>query len=352
MTQCLLIISVLTGNHVDQLLPASSSLADTNHSLSTYSSMSHLNATASSRASSIDKEIIKCTYLNEINKDELPKPNFVSSVKNLFEKQINGGNSGSAAMSIASQSSMASPNISQHDTAASMRGTPVSKQETIIYSSPVGKTASPNKTSSPATINSSSQSHLDPPLSVNCSATTPTAMQQSPELVIENLVDRIKHNGTLVYDHTDPLNNSALATMTTTSTGTKAQLLIDSQSESASPKSTSPGYETTPINGKAQQEQPSDFITPKISPPMSEVPQHETLSFKERKDIFSKQNLLYSSASTSTASASSTKNKENLHSTSPLTLPSSHKRQKIESPCSPANNRQQAPVKPAGRDTG
>lgn len=350
MTQYWLIISVLTGNHVDQLLPASSSLADTNHSLATYSSMSHLNATASSQASSTDKEIIKCTYLNEINKDELPKPNFVSSVKNLFEKQINGGNSGSAAMSIASQSSMASPNVSQHE------GRPVSKQETIIYSSPVGKAASPNKTSSPATIKSPSQSLLNPPLSVNCSAATSTAMQQSPELVIENLVDRIKHNGTLVYDHTDPLNNSALAT--TTLTGTKAQLLIDSQSESASPKSTSPRFETTPINARAQQEQKVDLMTPKISPPMSEVPQHETLSFKERKDIFSKQNLLYSSASpavgasTSTASASSTKHKENLHSSSPPTLPSSHKRQKIESPCSPANNRQQAPVKPAARDNG
>lgn len=38
------------------------------------------------------QSIIKCTYLNEINKDELPKPNFVSSVKNLFEKQIKNDN--------------------------------------------------------------------------------------------------------------------------------------------------------------------------------------------------------------------------------------------------------------------
>lgn len=39
-----------------------------------------------------NQSIIKCTYLNEINQDELPKPNFVSSVKNLFEKQIKNEN--------------------------------------------------------------------------------------------------------------------------------------------------------------------------------------------------------------------------------------------------------------------
>lgn len=123
-----MIICELLGNHVDQLLPGS--LADTNHSLATYSSMSQLNATASNPGSSSDKEIIKCTYLNEINKDELPKPNFVSSVKNLFEKHISGGtgSSSTAAMSIASQSSMASPNSSQYEAPASMRATPVSKQ--------------------------------------------------------------------------------------------------------------------------------------------------------------------------------------------------------------------------------
>lgn len=228
----------------------------------------------------------------------------------------------------------------------------------VVVASPVNKSASPHKAASPASIRSLSQSQLDPPLSVNCSATTSTAMQQSPEAIIENLVDRIKHNGTLVYDHTDPLNNSALAT--TIAAGTKAQSPLDSQP--ASPKPISTKFETTPINSKEREQ--SVELTPKLSPPMSEVPQHEhslqTLSFKERKDIFNKQNLLYSSSSQSVGSstssgsgaAGSTKNKENLHSTSPPTLPSSHKRQKIESPCSPANNRQQAPVKPASRDNG
>ena len=62
----------------------------------------------------------------------------------------------------------------------------------------------------------------------------------------------------------------------------------------------------------------------------------QTLSFKERKDIFNKQNLLYSSG---------TKNKEHAHNTSPPTMPSNHKRQKIEAPvCSPG--KQSMPTRP------
>jgi hypothetical protein len=62
----------------------------------------------------------------------------------------------------------------------------------------------------------------------------------------------------------------------------------------------------------------------------------QTLSFKERKDIFNKQNLLYSSG---------TKNKEHAHNTSPPTMPSNHKRQKIEAPvCSPG--KQSMPIRP------
>jgi len=47
-------------------------------------------------------------------------------------------------------------------------------------------------------------------------------MQQSPEAIfIENLVDRIKQTGTLVYDHTDPLNPplAAVAKPCPTTTG-------------------------------------------------------------------------------------------------------------------------------------
>ena len=32
-------------------------------------------------------QIVKCTYLNEMNESEMPRPNFVSSVKSLFEKR-------------------------------------------------------------------------------------------------------------------------------------------------------------------------------------------------------------------------------------------------------------------------
>ena len=94
------VLFIRIGNHVDQLLPSSSLPADTTLSLPTYSSMAHLHSTqtttnsaSSSQAPGNDKDIVKCTYLNEINKDELPKPNFVSSVKNLFERQISSSNS-------------------------------------------------------------------------------------------------------------------------------------------------------------------------------------------------------------------------------------------------------------------
>lgn len=53
----------------------------------TSNSNSYLNENTNNNNNN-SSEIVKCTYLNEINKDELPKPNFVSSVKNLFEKQI------------------------------------------------------------------------------------------------------------------------------------------------------------------------------------------------------------------------------------------------------------------------
>lgn len=50
--------------------------------------------------------------MNEINKDELPKPNFVSSVKNLFERQISNNAAYTSHSSIASLSPSQSSNQS------------------------------------------------------------------------------------------------------------------------------------------------------------------------------------------------------------------------------------------------
>ncbi len=112
--------------------------------------MSHLNG----------DNVTKCTYFNEINKDELPKPNFVSSVKSLFERQIAASNNHELIQS--SPGSIKQPNLNGLDRIS-------------VNTQPTSKT-------SLGSINS--QPH-------------------SPEAVIENLVDRMKHNGTLVYDHTD-----------------------------------------------------------------------------------------------------------------------------------------------------
>ena len=89
-------------------------------------------------------DIIKCTYLNEINKDELPKPNFVSSVKNLFEKKTNSTNH--------------------------------SQQQQRVSLPP----SSPQFQTSPQTI----------------------VQMQTNNDEVETIVDRIKQNGNLVYDHT------------------------------------------------------------------------------------------------------------------------------------------------------
>lgn len=55
------------------------------------------------------------------------------------------------------------------------------------------------------------QSHLDSSSqqtnlnveNVSMTCASMSSMQQSPDASVDNLVDRMKHNGTLVYDHTN-----------------------------------------------------------------------------------------------------------------------------------------------------
>ena len=119
---------------------------------------SHLNQTP---------EVVKCTYISELNKDELPRPNFVSSVKSLFERQIM---SNAAATSSSSISSSLSPPMSGGNSYHMSDRMATSPNDSFSSSKPSHK----------AVVNHAETGHS-----------------------IENLVDRIKHNGTLVYDHTN-----------------------------------------------------------------------------------------------------------------------------------------------------
>ena len=100
--------------------------------------MSHLSAAASS------SDIIKCTYFNEINKDELPKANFVSSVKNLFEKQISSNNAVSSSH-VSSSSSISPPQSFSNMNV-------IHSHETSRISSPVSSSTRPHRADLTPTI--------------------------------------------------------------------------------------------------------------------------------------------------------------------------------------------------------
>ena len=151
--------------------------------------------------------IIKCTYTNEINKDELPRPNFVSSVKNLFEKQIHVANNAENLNGVViktshhvlpTASSVANPSVlnaklnqTRNQTAAPQVITQLTsgvESSPIIIESNLSVPVSPS-TSSPSSATSSSDSS--------------DSMPSSYSLKNEAIVDMLKQNGTLVYEHTE-----------------------------------------------------------------------------------------------------------------------------------------------------
>ena len=168
--------------------------------------------------------IVKCTYSNEINKDELPRPNFVSSVKNLFEKQLT------------SCSGMISNNLSKSASASSHPPPPTSSQPpqaaTIV---------------APQAHNSryyhSSNSSLGQNVNASCASSQHQhnynphhyhhhhsqqqhhhqGQQQQQQL---DMLDRLKNNCTVVYDHSNtginggatPSNASITAAVSSTAT--------------------------------------------------------------------------------------------------------------------------------------
>lgn len=331
-------------NNVDRILGPSDTLPS-------YSSMSQLNLN--------NENIIKCTYLNEINKDELPKPNFVSSVKNIFERQISSNQN--------SQSSLVSPQPQNEH----FKTSPVlktqnkvinedSSNKTVIKNSPKssnhkGKVQKPQSNNdisqiknSPKNIKKNAPMVVLEPVCVSVgdglggSPGTP----QSPEANIENLVDRMKHNGTLVYDHNNLINSQSTPTLITTQESKNTETLhISSKIETV--ETTNPKRAPPPPSLKPQNILLLTKVSPAVKlnkpalPPPTPKPTLQentlqTLSFKERKDIFNKQNLIYSnstSPNSKTYNSSKLPLKENTSSTSspsPPNLPSHNKRQKME----------------------
>lgn len=136
----------------------------------TSSSSSSSSSTSSFQTTRTKEDIIKCTYLNEINKDELPKPNFVSSVKNLFEKQIN--------------------NCSAYSSSSSNNNLNVTHLNTSL--------SSPNIATRTQRITATTTS--------STTLTTPTAANHL------DLIDKLKTNCTVVYEHSDQAGQSQLAT--------------------------------------------------------------------------------------------------------------------------------------------
>ena len=141
-------------------------------------------------------EVIKCTYLNEINKDELPKPNFVSSVKNLFEKQITN----QFAFNSMIEPRQSHANKPRHRQRQSL-------VETVSSSSSL----SINKTNSPVHFCSSAKSNAGLSNSIGGSSKPPLKKSIS----IESLVDRLKQNGTLVYEHSEKENGELIISFKT-----------------------------------------------------------------------------------------------------------------------------------------
>jgi hypothetical protein len=168
-------------------------------------------------------EVIKCTYTNEINKDELPRPNFVSSVKNLFEKQIHTVNgeanklteninitnnanslkshhnlhhlhSSSNAVSMnSSSSSLTKSNLLNRPNGGHIEPTP---PPTSILESNLNIPVSPSSSSS-----LSGSSTTSSPSSATSTANSSASSSPPSYLKAENLVDILKQNGTLVYEH-------------------------------------------------------------------------------------------------------------------------------------------------------
>jgi hypothetical protein len=222
-----------------------------------------VSAVSTSALNTNTNEVIKCTYLNEINKDELPRPNFVSSVKNLFEKQISNlhnvvsiekshmshhHNGPNAFTSPPSTEPLPPPPPQPSSISMSKNGRlslPATPQ-IVPNSAPMGMPISPSSTtSSPSQLSSATSS---PQSSSSCSTKANK---------IENLVEILKQNGTLVYEHNESMSSSEDAVANTNEHADQNGVKVNNK------------------------------IPAKIEPAVVNSP-NRVLSFKERKEMFSK----------------------------------------------------------------
>jgi hypothetical protein len=127
------------------------------------------------------KEVVKCTYLNEINKDELPRPNFVSSVKNLFEKQISSNHSNNNSLH------------HHHNFNISLNNSSNNNNNNSIISNNNNINKSLSKQSSNSNCNNNSRQ------------TSINNLTHSEQVC---LFDKLKQNGTIVYEHNNFNSNS------------------------------------------------------------------------------------------------------------------------------------------------
>jgi hypothetical protein len=124
----------------------------------------------------------------KINRDELPKPNFVSSVKNLFEKQI-GNNHSSPSLNNSLNSSHSNHNIlnlvNNNESASSLVANANTSSSMVKLSPPTA-----NVVSNSGVVTVKPQSTI-----INSNL---VANGQ-----YDTLVDRLRQNGTLVYEHSE-----------------------------------------------------------------------------------------------------------------------------------------------------
>ncbi len=149
------------------------------------------NAAAVAAASLVSAEVAKLNGApnatghlpyEKINRDEMPKPNFVSSVKTLFEKQIghsnNNNNHSSASLNNSLNSSHSNYNL------VNAANNINNESMTFVANSSSAKT-SPTLTAGIVTVK---QQH---------------SANQSNLGQYDSLVDKLRQNGTLVYEHSE-----------------------------------------------------------------------------------------------------------------------------------------------------
>ncbi|CAF0865829.1 unnamed protein product [Brachionus calyciflorus] len=205
------------------------------------------------------QSIVKCTYLNEINKDELPKPNFVSSVKNLFEKQIKNDTVN---------------NINYHN----HHNVNQNLFDNII-----------SKRDKNSMINNHHNHHHHHHQNHNNKHLIVMSTQQA-----DNLVERLKQNGTVVYQHNHDSNQS-----TNQKNNLESEISHSEKQELIATNLKKDHKVQKPHYKKHLSNATNLNITGHLHPPTTngldkenKTDEHSSpnsgLSFKERKELFSK----------------------------------------------------------------